>query len=660
MIGRYAGQGAVADVGAKKLAQVGTAGALIVGAVVAQYAADAAPWVVITLCVSSLALTGFPIVWEALCGLVRLRTNVDELVSLAIVASLVLGEWVTAAVVAFIMVLGSLIEELTSDRARRHLDALTEASPRHAFLLGDDGEAHEVAVDALRPGQRILVRPGDVVPADGTVEEGASEADESMLTGESVPVAKGPGDAVSSGTLNLDGSLAVRIARVGEDSTHGRIRRLISEAEQHRAPILREAERYARWFTPAILVLAALVWIFTGDVHRAVTMLIVGCPCAFVLATPTAVVAALGRASKSGILVKGGKYLEACAHVQRLAFDKTGTLTTGRFVVQEVVAVDGLAADEVLAHAARLEASSEHPLARAIVDEARRRGVPFTAAPSIRREPGLGVTETSGSTESGQTHHDSPRTVRFDGISPANRGGFVLTPYCRWRVGNERLMHEAGISADTCAAARGGQFDGTAVYVAQGAELRGIVFLQDELRPDGAEVLARLAAAGFPAPLLLTGDSPAVADRVAARLGLPAANVAAGLLPEDKVARIQGLEDEGVRICFVGDGTNDGPALTAASVGVSIGARNDTVAMETADAVLMRDGLEGLPLLLQLGRATTRTIHQNLLLFGLLFNASMLAVSAAGLLTPILGAVGHNLGSVAVVLNSARLLRYRP
>ena len=478
MIGRYTREGVLAHVGPAKLAQVGLAGALIVGAAVVHYGSDLPGWVTPALCLASLALTGLPIVWGALAGLVRLRTNVDELVSIAIVASVVLGEWITAAIVAFIMVLGGLIEELTSERA--------------------------------------------------------------------------------------------------------------------------------------------------------VTMLIVGCPCAFVLATPTAVVAALGRASRQGILIKGGRFLEAAAQVRALAFDKTGTLTTGEAAVARVIPLDGLSADQVLAAAARLEGGSEHPVARAIVAEAKGRGLAVDGAPAIERIPGLGVTER-------------------DAESP-------------WRVGNLRLMEQAGVQSlqaaeeDVATATASGM---TPVYVAEGEHLRGVIALQDQARPEAADALRGLEALALEPPLMLTGDLPAAATTLAERVGIPADRVRAQLLPEDKFALLRDLEQEGRRVCYVGDGTNDGPALAVASVGVSIGSRQDTVALETADAVLMRGDLSGLPFLLRLGRATARTIHQNLILFGLLFNASMLALSATGLLTPILGAIGHNLGSVAVVLNSARLLRFR-
>jgi Zn2+/Cd2+-exporting ATPase len=406
----------------------------------------------------------------------------------------------------------------------------------------------------------------------------------------------------------------------------------VQQAEQHRAPILRVAEAYAKWFTPTILALAALVWVATGEARRAVTILIVGCPCAFVLATPTAVIAALGRASRAGILIKGGKYLEACAKVNVLAFDKTGTLTTGNCRIRDVVTLDGWTTAALLAQAARLEAGAEHPLARAIVQKARDAGVDVAGSANIQREAGLGISEL------------------------ANTGEGV------WHIGNQRFMDRRGVSvaAEFRQLAEVSRRAGhTVLFLAEGKALRGLLTVEDEIRPEASRIFADLHASGYDDLRMLTGDGKTAACRVAQKLGIPPQQVLADLLPEQKYKCIESWEQRGRRVCYVGDGTNDGPALAVASVGVSIASRENTVALENAHVVLMRDGLAGLPFLLRLSKATTQTIHQNIILFGLLFNAAMLCLSTLGLLSPILGAVGHNLGSVAVVLNSAKLLRYR-
>lgn len=629
MIGRFAGTGALADVSLKNLLTVVAAAALLVAAVVAKYLIPVPEAVVIGLSLGSLCLTGFPIIWGAVRGLLRLTTNVDELVSIAIVASMFLGEWISAGVVAWIMVLGSLIEQFTSQRARRHLERLMASSPDCALLMADDGQVTQIPVDQLRPGQRILVRPGDVIAADGLIEEGETTVDESMLTGESVPVDRGAGDRVAAGTINGEGSLKLRVERVGCESTQGKIVQLVQQAEQHRAPILRAAEAYAKWFTPTVLVLAAGVWAFTNDPHRAVTLLIVGCPCAFVLATPTAVIAALGRASKQGILVKGGKFLEECAKVDVLAFDKTGTLTTGRCRIRDVIALNGTTPEHVLAQAARLEAGAEHPLARAITDHARSWGLDVSTAASIRREAGLGISEIA----------ERP-----------------------WHLGSQRFFERQNIPVppETQIQAEAFHQKGYSVlFLSEGDRLRGLLTVDDELRSEAASMLADLRKAGYADIYMLTGDARSVAHRVGDALGIPTHCILAELLPEQKYEHIEMLGRSGRHVCYVGDGTNDGPALARAAVGVSIASRENTVALETADVVLMQDGLTAMPFLLKLGKVTTRTINQNLLLFGLFFNAAMLALSSFGVLTPIMGAIGHNIGSVAVVLNSARLLRFK-
>lgn len=602
---------------------------LVAAAVVGGYS-GLPPAAVRGLSLASLCLTGLPIVWRAARGIARLQSNVDELVSLAIVASLVLGEWTSAAIVAFIMVLGSMIEELVSARARRHLEALFEASPRHALLLDADGSVRQVPVSELAPGVRILVRPGDVIAADGIVEDGESQVDESLLTGESAPVDKAPGDGVSSGTINQSGSLEIRVERTGEQTAHGKVLQLIRDAERHRAPILRAAEAYARWFTPGVLSLAGAVWVVSGDPYRAVTMLIVGCPCAFVLATPTAIVAALSRAAREGLLIKGGRYVEGCAGVTALAFDKTGTLTKGECRVVDIVPAAGVSSDELLAAAARLEVAADHPLARAIQARAAAAGVAVTEGAAIQREAGLGVAELTDQADQA------------------------------WRLGNARFMarHAVELGELHSLADRLRQQGLSIVFVACGTTVKGFFSIEDEVRPEARAVLQQLRAEGLHDMHMLTGDARSVALAVAGRVGLDPDRVSAEMLPGQKYERVRDLQREGRRLCYVGDGANDGPALSVATVGVSLGSRHSTVALETAAVVLMRNDLSGLPFLFRLSRATTRTISQNLILFGLIFNAVLLGLSSVGILTPILGALAHNVGSVAVVLNSARLLLF--
>jgi len=580
-------------------------------------------WWAELLPLAALVLTGGPIIWGAFQGLVRRRINVDELVSLAIVATLILGEYTTAAVVAFIMAVGTLIEEFTAYRARKAIENIIQEQPDTASLVCGTSE-REIAVGQVNIGDVIRIRPGDVVPLDGEVISGETSVDESSLTGEAMPLPKGPCDMVNAGIVNIDGCIDIRVTHPLEDSTQAKIIHLIREAEKHRAPVIRVAERYAKWFTPAILCFAGLTWGITGDIYRAVTVLIVGCPCAFVLATPTAVLAALGRASREGILIKGGKYLEAAREVDVVAFDKTGTLTEGRPVVTAVWAADGFNSEEVLRTAAFAEAGSEHPFGLAIVEAAAERGLLVeNRVVNTSAVRGLGV-------KAGE--------IRVGSTQFLEREGIAICPDCR-RFTSSALK------------------DGwTALLVAERGTVIGGLAMVDKLREEAPGVVTWVKDRGLKT-VVLTGDQELPACMVAEAVG--ANDTRSSLMPGDKQSYIRNIQSNGQRVAYLGDGTNDGPALAEAHIGISLASRRNNVALETADAVLMSGGLERLPFLLKLGRITGRTINQNLLFFGLTFNAAMLALSTSGFLTPIGGALAHNAGSVLVVLNSARLLWMR-
>jgi Cd2+/Zn2+-exporting ATPase len=572
---------------------------------------------------TALVLTGGPIVWGALQGLVRCRINVDELVSIAIVATLVLGEYTTAAIVAFIMAAGALIEEFTAFRARKSIEAIIHDQPETASLVSGNEEL-EVAVEQVNVGDVIRVRPGDVVPLDGEIRAGETSVDESSMTGEAMPQIKTPGDSVNAGTVNIDGCVDIRVTCPFEDSTQTRIIQLIRDAERHRAPVVRVVERYAKWFTPVILCLAGLTWGITGDIYRAVTVLIVGCPCAFVLATPTAVLAALGRASREGILIKGGKYLEAAREIDIVAFDKTGTLTEGKPVVAAIWTVNGSSPEKVLGTAALAETGSEHPFGRAIVEAAAQRGLHLENrginTSSVR---GLGV---------------KAGTILVGNIAFLEREGVDIGPDC----------HEF-----TSTVLKEGR---TALLVADQETVIGGLAMEDKVRDEARDIVAWVNESGMKS-VVLTGDQEPPARAVAEVVG--AGEIRACLMPGDKQSYLRNIQSDGHKVAYLGDGTNDGPALAEAHIGISLASRRNNVALETADAVLMSGGISRLPFLLKLGTATAITINQNLLLFGLTFNAAMLTLSASGILTPIMGAFAHNVGSVLVVLNSARLLRMR-
>jgi Zn2+/Cd2+-exporting ATPase len=571
----------------------------------------------------SLLLTGGPIVFGAVKGILRGKINVDELVSIAIVATLFLGEFTSAAVVAFIMALGGLIEEFTSHKARKSIEGVIQNIPKSVILI-EEGEEKERLIDQARTNDTARIRPGEVIPLDGEVVEGETSVDESSLTGESMPVPKTTGDTVSAGTLNHEGCINIRVTHAATESTQAKIVQLIREAEEQRAPVIRVAERYAMWFTPSILTLATLTWLITGDVHRAVTLLIVGCPCAFVLATPTAVIAALGRAARQGVLLKGGQYLEAAGKLDVIAFDKTGTLTEGRPVVAGIWAADGYTEDEVLSIAASAESGSEHPLGRAVIEAANAREVAFedrsTDAVAVG---GLGI---------------RTREVLVGSLEFLERERVAVDP--RAREFSVTMLAEGK----------------TVLLVTKDEVTVGGLALQDKLRDESGHVIAWANRSGMHTALL-SGDQETPCRLVAETLMIR--ETKAAMMPGDKQSYIRRKKEEGLQVAYVGDGANDGPALAVADIGISLASRRNNVALETADAVLMHGGLTSLPFLFKLGRATGRVINQNLLLFGLAFNASMIALSATGFLTPILGALAHNAGSVLVVLNSARLLRKR-
>jgi len=570
-------------------------------------------WVAVVLC-------GIPIVREALEGLVeRLDVKADLLVAVALVASLAIGETFAAGEVALIMALGEELEEWTVARARRGIDRLARLAPRTARRLGADGAEETVPAEEVRAGDRLRVRPGEAVPADGTVESGATSVDQSALTGEPVPVDRGPGDAVLGGSVNRFGAFDMVATRPGAESAVARMLRLVASADAGKARIVRLADRWATWIVAAAFAAAAACWLCTHEVLRAVTILVVFCPCALVLATPTAVMAAIGNAARRGMLVREGDALERLATVRRVAFDKTGTLTRGApAVVAARATAPGLPDAELLRLAAAAEGRSEHPLARAIVAHARA-SLPSPALPApaaFESAPGRGV------------------RARIEGREVAvGRGGAAPAgaedPAAEWL-------------------ARGA----TIVRVALDGAPAGFLALSDTLRQDAAHAVARVRAEGAE-PVLLTGDHAAAAGEVARAVGI--AEVRAGCLPEDKLAYVRDSEAAGRPVCMIGDGVNDAPALKAARVGIAVGGPENALAAEAADVAIVRGGLAGVPHLLGLARKTRRTILFNLGL-SMAINFAAVGLAAAGLLGTVAGALVHNGGSFLVIANSARLL----
>ncbi len=593
-------------------------------------------WLYPALALGALAVLGGPIVLEALKGLRRREVNVDELVSLAIIASILVGEYFSGAVVALIMVVGSLLEEFYSQKARSSIEALAQLAPEHVAVLRD-GEEMTLPVADIQPGDRVLVRTGERIPVDGEVRRGDAAINEASLTGEALPVNKSGGSPVFAGTLVYTGMLELEATRVGEDTTLEKLIRLVEEAEQQKAPILRNADAFARYFTPVILTLALLVYLVTGDVYRAITILIVGCPCALVLSTPSAVISALGNASKNGVLIKGGSILEELSRINALIFDKTGTLTTGEPLVQEVVPSDGVPVGRILQLAAAAEKHSRHPLARAIQNAVRREGLPVPEPENYRNVPGQGVEAWV-----------EGRRIEVLALAPDNPG----------ETGSAAgTAPGAGPGTDAEAApASAGDANGKSLAVREDGILLGQIVIAEEMRPQVPAVIRALSQQGVEKVMLLTGDNRAAALRLAGASGI--ADYQAHLTPRDKLRIIKDLQQQRYSVAMVGDGVNDAPSLAAANVGVAMEAMGTDAALEAADVALLKDDLGRLPYLLRLGQATVRTIHLNIA-FALVFNVLALAASGAGLLTPITGALAHNAGSVLVVLNSYRLVNYR-
>lgn len=583
---------------------------------------------------ASVLINGAPIVWGAVKGIWRRQVNVDELVSVAILACLATGEYLEAAIVCAIMVLGELVEEAVSQGARNSISSLIRLSPKTASALREDGSEEEVEVASLKPGELICLRPGDTLAVDGEIVKGGASIDESSLTGESLPVSRGPGDVLSSGTLNLDGHIVLRVLRGGQDSTLARVISLIQAAEASKVRGTRLVDRYSKWFSPTILILAALAWLVTKDIHHAITVLIVGCPCSFLLSGPVPTVAAIGRAARSGILVKDGLALESLSRSRSWFFDKTGTLTRGEPRLCGLRALGPWDVDLALAWAAAVERGSEHPLGRAIVAHAQSRGLSSPEASDIRANPGYGI---SGSVEGHRVELISDQGPEGDG--PEGDGS----------QGN-------GSQGDGSQGNGDEQRASLVLMKVDGQDALRLSF-QDEARPEAKEGIEGLKALGIVDLRVLSGDRSAPVEAIARGLGLKAAE--SGLSPAQKLDRLRQAAGPGAGQCvFVGDGLNDAPALTAADVGIAMGGRGVDAALDTADIVLLNDNIALLPFLLRLARRMESIIRVNIAL-SLGINALALALAFYGILTPILGAISHNLGSIAVVTISASMVFMR-
>lgn len=580
-----------------------------------------AAWVAIILC-------GLPIVLEAIIGLVTaLDIKADVLVSLALIASVCIGEDFAAGEVAFIMQLGALLEDLTVAKARAGIEKLVHLTPQTARVITGSTEktipAEQVQVDDI-----LRVLPGETVPVDGIILTGQTAVNQAVLTGESLPVDKTAGDEVSSGTVNQFGAFEMKATRVGEDSSIQRMIRLVQSADANKAKIVGIADRWATWIVIIALTAAALTWLITGQVIRAVTILVVFCPCALVLATPTAIMAAIGNATRHGFLVREGDALERLAKVSRMTFDKTGTLTYGMPQVVHVErACEEISQKEVYALCAGAEQFSEHPLGRAIVSCCRRDiGEEIPPAADFQMLPGRGVCAV------------------VDGR--------------RVRAGNPDMLEEQGIAVpqDVQASAQRYRMQGcTVVYIAVADRLAGYLALSDTVREESRDMLDRLAELQV-RPVLLTGDHENAAEAIAGQLHI--GEVHANCLPEDKLEWIASYQKKGEAVCMIGDGINDAPALKMADVGIAMGGVGSDIAIEAADIALVDDEVKELPHLIALSRRMMVTIKWNMI-FSMALNFVAILLAMTGTLNPVVGALVHNAGSVLVILHSAWLLKWR-
>lgn len=571
-------------------------------------------WVAIVLC-------GVPIIMEALIGLItKFDIKADVLVSLALIASVCIHEDFAAGEVAFIMQLGGLLEELTVARARAGIEKLVHLTPQTARVL-TDGVEKIIPAEEVSIGDRIRVRPGETVPVDGVILTGQTSINQAVMTGESLPVDKTAGDEVSSGTVNQFGAFEMEATKIGEDSSIQRMIKLVQSADADKAKIVGLADRWATWIVVIALSAAGLTWLFSGEIIRAVTILVVFCPCALVLATPTAIMAAIGNATKHGFLVREGDALERLAKVNKITFDKTGTLTYGTPVVTAIKSVSSYSEDEIYYYAAATEKLSEHPLGKAIV-RCYEKNVP--AVSDFHMEPGEGV---SARVEEKMIY-----------------------------AGNEKLFEKLSISLSGAGKAEQYTNQGsTVIYVAIDQILAGYLVLSDTVREESGQMINQLNTLGI-TPVLLTGDHKNAASFIAGKLGIT--DYKANCLPEEKLNTIESLQAAGDAVCMIGDGINDAPALKKANVGIAMGGVGSDIAVEAADIALVDDEIKELPHLLALSKRMMTTIKINLT-FSMSLNFLAITLAITGLMGPVVGALVHNAGSVAVIINSALLLKWK-
>ena len=588
-------------------------------------------WVTIIIC-------GIPLLYLALWRVVHnpgiSKISSALLICIAMFAAIAIGDLFAAGEVVFIMAIGALLEEATTDRAKKGLKKLLSLAPAQGRRIRE-GEEELIPVQDIRKGDILRILPGETVPVDGCIVSGETAVDQAIITGESLPVDKKAGDEVFCGTINCFGSIDISAVGVGEDSSLQKLVHMMQEAENRQAPVQRIADRCASWLVPVALLIAIAAYIGTGNIITAVTILVVFCPCALVLATPTAVMAAIGQAAKQGVIIKSGEALENMGKTGTIAFDKTGTLTYGRLEVSDILPFDSaISENALLSLAASAEQRSEHPLGKAIVASARARGLTISESTAFRMTAGKGVA--------------------------AQVDGRCLL------CGNENFLEENGISLESAAQAEDkttgissvcgelAQLRGQGkalVFAADDRKCLGVIALSDVIRPEAEKMVSRLTKMGV-RTVLLTGDNKRTAEYFAGQAGI--SEVRAGLLPAEKVENIEEMRRERRKVCMIGDGVNDAPALKAADVGVAMGAMGSDIAVDAADVALMTDDIAKIPYLKWLSNETIRTIKRSIAM-SMCINFAAIVLSLMEVLTPTTGALVHNAGSCFVVLFAALL-----
>lgn len=574
----------------------------------------------------TIIISGIPLlylaVWRIIYNRGIAKISSALLICIAMFAALAIGEMFAAGEVAFIMALGALLEDATTNRAKKGLRKLISLAPTQGRCIRD-GKEEMIPAEEIRKGDMLRILAGETIPVDGKILTGETSVDQSIMTGESLPVDKTVGDEVFCGTINRFGAIDITATKVGKDSSLQRLIRMVEDAENKQAPMQRIADRVASWLVPVALLIAVLAYVFTGNIVTGVTVLVVFCPCALVLATPTAIMAAIGQATKHGVIIKSGESLEKMGKVDTIAFDKTGTLTYGRLEVSDIIPFDSsLTKKELLTLTASAEAKSEHPLGKAIVAKAKGEDVLLTESENFKMAAGKG-------------------------ISAKVSGKSLL-------CGNEKYLLEQGIVMD-------GQVHSTleklraegkaSVLVAERNICIGVIALSDVLRAEAKDMVSRLKAM-HTSTVLLTGDHKKTADYFAKQVGI--SEVRAELLPEEKVQNIEALREAGRKVCMIGDGVNDAPALKTADVGVAMGSMGSDIAVEAADIALMSDDISKIPYLKRLSNATVKTIKFSITL-SMCINFAAIVLSLLEMLNPVTGALVHNAGSCFVVLIAALL-----